>query len=147
MTLFFDVRGSNFAVHTEDDATLLIRGYAVPHGASRLPDQRELAAKLCESYRASDELPFGRLDGSFTVVLTDARKGKLLLYRNLIGTGFTYYTEAYGGLIFASNLAELVGFLDTTPKPNASVLPVLFLYRSGSRQGDIVRWHLSPSAR
>ena len=49
-----------------------------------------------------------------------------------MGNGFTYYAEYRGGLVFGSNLAELVGELSSLgwdPGPNREVLPVLFLYR------------------
>ncbi len=130
MSAFLDVHGNCFAVHTEDNVTLLIRGYALPDGAPRLPDQRALAAELCQAYRTSGELPVKQLEGSFTLALVDGRKGRVLLYRNLVGTGFTYYTQAHGGLIFGSNLADLVALLDADPKPNQDVLPVFFIYRS-----------------
>ena len=57
---------------------------------------------------------------------------RVQLYRNLVGNGFTYYAEYRGGLVFGSNLAELVGELSSLgwdPGPNREVLPVLFLYR------------------
>ena len=79
---------------------------------------------------ASGELPVEQLEGSFTLALLDGRKGKLLLYRNLVGTGFTYYTERHGGLVFGGNLAELVRMLDGDCRPNRQALPIFFLYRS-----------------
>ncbi len=129
-TMFLDVRGRCLTTHGAGDVMLLLRGYALPRGAERLPDQSALAEELCEAYRRSDELPLGRLEGSFTLVLVDGRKERLLAFRNLVGTGFTYYAQAHGGLLLASNLAELAGLLDAHPRPNRDVLPVFFLYRS-----------------
>jgi len=127
-----NIQGTHIATHhtVEDDATLLLRGYAAPSDATRLPDQRELVAQLCRKYLASGNMPFERLEGSFTIAVLDGRRGRLLLYRNLIGTGFTYYTQSRGGLLFGSNLAELVGLLDGEVKPNRDILPVYFLYRT-----------------
>jgi len=52
-----------------------------------------------------------------------------MLYRNLVGTGFTYYHTAPGRLLFGSNLADLVDAAGTPPRPNEAALPAFFLYR------------------
>ncbi len=70
-----------------------------------------------------------RLEGSFTIALLDGEAGRLLLFRNIVGTGFTYYTQTPEGLFFSRNLANLVRHLDTSLSPNEAVLPAYFLYR------------------
>src|SRR5439155_2096527 len=75
------------------------------------------------------ELPIEQLEGSFTVALLDGRAGRVLLYRNLVGAGFTYYCAMAGGLLFASNLADLLDARGVAPRPNDRAVPAFFLYR------------------
>ena len=48
------------------------------------------------------------LEGSFTVALMDGQARRVLLYRNLVGAGFTYYHSGPNGFLFGGNLAHLV---------------------------------------
>jgi asparagine synthase (glutamine-hydrolysing) len=69
------------------------------------------------------------LEGSFTLALLDAQAGRLLLYRNLVGTGFTYYHTSPMGLFFANNLTDLVNLIGTPPRVNQQALPLFFISR------------------
>ncbi len=68
-------------------------------------------------------------DGSFTLVLLDGRKGRVEMFRNLVGSTFTYYCETPEGLVFGSNLAEVARRSGLPLRPDAEMLPVYFIYR------------------
>jgi asparagine synthase (glutamine-hydrolysing) len=84
---------------------------------------------VAQDYLSTSELPVEHLDGSFTVAVLDARAGRVILYRNLAGNGFTYYTVTPDGFAFGSNLAELVERSSITPRVNEALLPAMFLFR------------------
>jgi asparagine synthase (glutamine-hydrolysing) len=131
-TLFLTTASGQPHISTIDAVTILIRGYTVPSGAGRVVQAARAAEAIAHHYREHDDLPIDRFDGSFTLTVLDHSRGRILLYRNLVGNGFTYYAEYRGGLIFGSNLAELVAELSSIgweAGPNHDVLPVLFLYR------------------
>lgn len=116
---------------TRGEVSLLLRGYAVPADSGFCEaGPHALLPTLLEHYRRHQDLPVERLEGSFTIVLLDGEAGRLLLYRNIVGTGFTYYTQTPEGLLFGTNLADLVRSLPRSPVPNNEVLPAYFLYRS-----------------
>ena len=64
-----------------------------------------------------------------SVISVDSQAGRVLLYRNTVGNGFTYYTQTADGFHFGSNLADLVEATGISPRPNEAVLPLFFLYR------------------
>jgi asparagine synthase (glutamine-hydrolysing) len=109
---------------------VLLRGLAVPSGAARPPDPDDVARAIGARYLEDGDLDVDGLEGSFTVALLDARRGRLLLYRNLVGGCFTYYAQSGGALLFGSNLPELVRSLPAAPPPNTAALPAYFLFRS-----------------
>jgi len=109
---------------------LLFRGPIVDTASLCPRDLELLADKLLTRYLAQGKLVLDSLEGSFTVALLDGEAGRLLLYRNLVGAGFTYYHESRGGLLFGSNLAALVDATGESPRPNEADLPTFFLNRS-----------------
>jgi len=109
-----------------DGIALFLRGYA--RFADGPLDLGRVARHLHDEYRLTGELAVDALDGSFTVALLDSRAERVVLYRNLIGTGFTYYRVTPMGLLFAGNLTELLDLLPEA-RPNRDVLPAFFLYR------------------
>jgi asparagine synthase (glutamine-hydrolysing) len=128
--LFLRVRPQHDQVLTRGRLSLLLRGYAIP-ADSRFCEAGipSLLPALMEHYRTHQDLPIELLEGSFTVLLIDGEAGRLLVYRNIVGTGFTYYTQSPDGLVFGSNLADLVNSLPGVPAPNKEALPAYFLYR------------------
>jgi asparagine synthase (glutamine-hydrolysing) len=112
-----------------DDLALLLRGYARPRGSTGPLDLERVAEELRCHYLEHGGLAVDDLDGSFTVALLDGQAGRLLLYRSLVGSGFTYYHACPDGLLFAGNLAELVDAAQAAPRANPEVLPAYFLYR------------------
>ena len=109
---------------------LLVRGPIVDTTARRPNDLALLAERLHRLYLARGVLALDCLEGSFTLALLDGEAGRLLLYRNLAGAGFTYYHEHSGGLLFGSNLAALVDTATDSPRPNEDDLPSFFLNRT-----------------
>jgi len=126
--LYLHASGGQVRLFEFTDLALLIRGYVVTAGVSE-GTPKDIAEMIQHYYRENGRLPIDRLEGAFTLVLMDAKAGRLLLYRNLIGNGFTYYSETKEGLLFGTNLAELVSRLNPAPGPNRDVIPVFFLYR------------------
>jgi asparagine synthase (glutamine-hydrolysing) len=113
---------------TWDGLALLLRGYARPARAGGALDLDRVAEELRCSYLEQGSLAVDELEGSFTVALLDSQAERVLLYRNLVGSGFTYYHAGPDGLVFGGNLAELVD-LTGAARANRDVLPGYFLYR------------------
>jgi asparagine synthase (glutamine-hydrolysing) len=114
---------------TWDALALLLRGYARPAGTAGALDLERVAEEIRCHYLEHGELAVDGLEGSFTLALLDGDAGRVFLYRNLVGTGFTYYHATADGLLFGSNLADLVGAAGVPPRPNGAALPAFFLYR------------------
>jgi asparagine synthase (glutamine-hydrolysing) len=116
-------------VFTWDSLSLLVRGYARPAGSTEPLDLEGLAEGIRCHYLESGDLAVDGLDGSFTLALLDGQAGRAVLYRNLVGAGFTYYHADGDRLLFGSNLADLVDVAGDQPRANRSILPTFFLYR------------------
>ena len=121
--LFLRVQPQRDQTATQGQLSIMLRGYAVlDAAASSATGLHALLLTLLEHYRRHQDLPVERLEGSFTIALLDGEAGRLLLFRNIVGTGFTYYTQTPEGLFFSRNLANLVRHLDTSLSPNEAVL-------------------------
>lgn len=127
--LFLHAVGPCCRLFTWDALALLVRGYARPIRGQESLDLERVAEEIRCHYLEHGELAVDWLDGSFTFVLMDGQAQRVLLYRNLVGTGFTYYRADSTSLLFGSNLAELVDAVQVAPQPNRDVVPVFFLYR------------------
>ncbi len=127
--LFLRVRGDSFRVFTWDTLTLFLRGYARPVGSTNALDIEGVAETIRAHYLEQGTLAVDDLDGSFTLALLDAQARRVLLYRNLVGAGFTYYHPSRDGLLFSGNLAALIEAVGARPRPNEAALPSYFLYR------------------
>ena len=114
---------------TWDSLAILVRGYARSSGRSGPPDAESVAESLRCHYLEHGDLAVNGLEGSFTVVLMDGQARRALLYRNLVGAGFTYYHAGPSGVVFGGNLADLVEASQAPRRPNRAVLPLFFLYR------------------
>src|SRR5262245_18910509 len=112
-----------------DALAILIRGYARPAGANGPLDLERVAEELRCHYLEHGTLAVDELEGSFTVALLDSQAERVILYRNLIGTGFTYYHPTRDGLLFGGNLTEVLELASARPAPNRAVLPAFFLFR------------------
>jgi asparagine synthase (glutamine-hydrolysing) len=125
------VRGSPACsrLFTWDGLALLLRGYARPTGMRGGLDLDRVAEELRCHYLEHGTLAVDDLEGSFTLALLDSQAERVILYRNLIGSGFTYYRADPDGMLFGGNLAELVDLSAETPSANQDVLPAFFLFR------------------
>ncbi len=112
-----------------DSLALLLRGYIRPSGDTKPLNLEAVAQELRCQYLENNELAVDGLEGSFTLALLDGQAGRVILYRNLVGAGFTYYHAGRDGFRFGSNLAELVETARITPRENLLALPTFFLYR------------------
>jgi asparagine synthase (glutamine-hydrolysing) len=128
--LFLLTRGDCARVFSWDGLLLLIHGYARVAGSSTPLDLECVARQVHAGYVEHGTLAVDGLAGSFTLALLDGPAGRVLLYRNLVGAGATYYRALPGGLVFGSNLADLVESAGDTPVPNRDALPTFFLYRT-----------------
>lgn len=119
---------SSGACHTflGGSCAVLLRGHAVGPGVGSMPDA---AAFIGRHYQEHGTLPTDKWQGSFTVVVLDGRANRVVLYRNLVGSTFTYYTQTAAGFLFGSNLAGLVARAGIPPRANEAVLPAYFLFR------------------
>jgi asparagine synthase (glutamine-hydrolysing) len=124
--LFLEAIGDAFAIAIEDDLALVIRGVATLDDAV---EPGRIFAAIRDEYRARGTLPVDRLEGSFSIMLLDGSAGRALLYRNLVGNQFTYYTVTPDGLLFGSNLAALVERGGIPRRPARDMLPIYFLFR------------------
>lgn len=127
--LFLRGAAASSRLFTWDGLALLVRGYARPRGSQGPLDLERVAEELRCHYLEHGELAVDDLDGSFTLALCDSQAERVLLYRNVIGTGSTYYLATGDGLLFAGNLAELAELSGRQLTPNRDVLPSFFLFR------------------
>jgi asparagine synthase (glutamine-hydrolysing) len=127
--LFVESRGEGGHLFTWGGLALLLRGPVRLAGSSGPPDPERVAEEVRGHYLEHGELAVDDLDGSFTLALLDGPARRVLLYRNLVGAGFTYYHAVPDGLLFGSNLADLVDAAGVSPRPNEAALPTFFLYR------------------
>jgi asparagine synthase (glutamine-hydrolysing) len=127
--LFLRVRGTCLRVFAWDTLTLMVRGYARHAGSSGPLDLERVAEEIRAHYLENGTLDVDGLDGSFTLALLDGPARRAILYRNLVGAGFTYYHVGHDGLMFGGNLADLVDVAGVPPRPNREALPSFFLYR------------------
>jgi asparagine synthase (glutamine-hydrolysing) len=127
--LFLRSAPSCSRLFTWDGLALLLRGYARPAGMRGALDLERVAEELRCHYLEHGSLAVDDLEGSFTLALLDSQAERVILYRNLIGSGFTYYRSGSEGLLFGGNLTELVDLSAQWPGANIDVLPAFFLFR------------------
>ncbi|MGH7224107.1 MAG: asparagine synthase-related protein, partial [Gemmataceae bacterium] len=126
---FLHAAGPCYRLFTWDALALLIRGYARPRQDQGPLDMERVAEEVRCHYLEHGELAVAGLDGSFTLALLDGQARRVLLYRNLVGSGFTYYYPAGDGLLFGDNLTDLVEAAHVPGRANRDVVPAFFLYR------------------
>src|SRR5262245_47133470 len=85
---------------TWDGLALLIRGYARLAGTTAALDLERIAEEVRCRYLEQGQLAVDDLEGSFTLALLDGAAGQVLLFRNLVGAGSTYYHATPEGLLF-----------------------------------------------
>lgn len=127
---FLSARGDDCRLFAEDDIAVLIRGHVVDTHSRRPRDVAGIAARIRQAYRDNSTLPIDGLEGSFTIGLFDGPNQRLLLFRNVMGSGDVFYHSGPTGVFVGSNLATVVESSGTTPRVNEADLATLFIYRT-----------------
>lgn len=127
--IFLAAAESGMSLAEHENICLLLRGHAVSRDVKELWSRPRMAKWLLNEYRATGDLKSASLDGSFSVVLVDTGIGKVLMYRNIVGTASIYYAASQEELYWGSNLANLQDAMPIDSKPNEAVLPGFFIGR------------------
>jgi O-antigen/teichoic acid export membrane protein/asparagine synthetase B (glutamine-hydrolysing) len=115
-------------LYTWHSLALVIRGTVRLGSDAGGADLDRVAQEIRSRYLEQGDLFTSGLEGSFTLALLDGLGRRILLYRNLVGAGFTYYHACPAGLLFGSNLVHLVDAVGG-PGVNAAALPAYFISR------------------
>lgn len=124
--------------------TVLVRGYATLPTASPAPNNQaanshpEFANFVKQRYEAKQDCVLDDCDGSFSVVVLDATRSRLLTYRNIANNRFTYIAETPELKIIASNLASLTRSLPEVAS-NDAALPSYFLFRFSPGRNTLLK--------
>jgi asparagine synthase (glutamine-hydrolysing) len=125
---FLHAGGAGSRLIPRRELAVLARGlFAGLHSSA---DYERLADRLVCHYRQTGELAVDGLEGSFTLALVDGAGGRVLVHRNLVGDSNTYYRATRGGLLLASNLADLAASAGETTRANEDDLATFFLNRT-----------------
>jgi asparagine synthase (glutamine-hydrolysing) len=125
----FATEGGGARLFTWGDLGLIIRGYARRAGDTGPLDLEAIAADLRARYLEQNTLAVDDLDGCFTIALVDGAARRIVLFRSLVGAGFTYYHSHGDDFLFGGNLAQLVDAAGQSPRENLLALPTFFLFR------------------
>lgn len=128
--LFLVAHGDDCRLFVERDVALLIRGHVIDTSARQPRNLERLAEKIHRIYRDKATLLIDGLEGSFTLALLDGPNRRLLLFRNLIGSGDVFYHTGNAGAHFGSNLAAVVDASGVSAEVNDADLPSLFAHRT-----------------
>ncbi len=114
---------------TWDSLALVVRGTMRTSTRAESSEIDRMAEEIRSHYLEHGKLSVHNLEGSFSLALLDGQAGRVILYRNLVGTGFTYYCARPDGIHFGSNLAMLVDAIGDSPRVNQGALPTFFIGR------------------
>lgn len=128
--LFLEGQGGSVQTFDLGEVKVLVWGQLKSSAEAAGTHLSSAVAAIVGHYVQSGSLPVNQLVGSFALALLDRTAGRIVLYRNLFGSGFVYYTLQDGNLLFGTNVADLIERGEIEPQPNSAVLPALFLYRS-----------------
>lgn len=115
---------NSFAANSE--MAVWIGGYAE---VSKAMQPRGAAELVLEHYQRTNALPIDELEGSFIIALHDARKERVLIYRNIAGSVNLFYAITKEGLLYSTNVAQLLKSCPESRRINQELLPLFFLYR------------------
>ncbi len=127
--VFVRTAGPSCRLYSWDSLALVVRG-TVRLGSRRSQSELDrVAEEIRAHYLEQGTLPISGLEGSFTLALLDAHAGRVLLYRNFVGSGFTYYHANHAGLLFGNNLTQVLDALSEPAGVNRRALPAYFISR------------------
>ncbi len=113
----------------------VMQGYCHPNATATAESNERFLVDFLRDYRASGDFQTPTVDGCYTIFLVDGVKGKVFLYRNLVGGSLTYYTLTDEGFFWGGNFAQIVRTRRREKSLDEGMLPVLFLgrYPTGNR--------------
>lgn len=137
----FRVEGANSCTATleRNGKKLVLQGIAHRNGQPFHRDQAVILEEILADYETSGVLKIDGLEGSFTVFLIDTATEKLLLYRNFVGSTFTYYTATPEGFFWGDSFAEVAKGSGQSRVLNEEMLPVLFIGRYPTGQKTLLK--------
>ena len=124
----------------------VMQGYCHPNETATPESNERFLIDFVREYRAIGDFQTPATDGCYTIMLVDSVKGKVFLYRNLVGNTLTYYTLTDEGFFWGNNFAQIVRTRRTAKSLDETMLPVLFLGRCTTGHKTLVNevFRLSP---
>ena len=124
----------------------VMQGYCHLDGTATFESNERFLIDFLREYRSTGDFHTPTADGSYTIFLVDGVKGKVYLYRNLVGSSLTYYTLTDEGFFWGNNFAQIVRTRRNAKSLDESMLPVLFLGRCTTGHKTLMQevFRLSP---
>ena len=124
----------------------VMQGYCHPDKTATSESNERFLIDFLRDYRSSGDFHTPTTDGCYTICLVDGVKGKVFLYRNLVGSSLTYYTLTDEGFYWGNNFAQIVRTRRTAKSLDETMLPVLFLGRYPTGNKTLLKevFRLSP---
>jgi len=107
----------------------VMQGYCHPGETATHESNERFLIDFLREYRSIGDFQTPMADGCYTILLVDGVKGKVFLYRNLVGSTLTYYTLTEEGFFWGSNFAQIVRVRRKEKTLDEAMLPILFLGR------------------
>ncbi|MCL2347070.1 MAG: asparagine synthase C-terminal domain-containing protein [Planctomycetaceae bacterium] len=135
---FAKERNNQIAVFQSQDAAVsleagpylvFMQGFCHPDETATFASNEAFLERLLQAYRDSGNFVVPTYHGSYTITLVDGTSGKVFLYRNFVGSSFTYYTQTPQGFFWGDTFSEVAKTRRNNMSVNESMLPVLFLMR------------------
>ena len=124
----------------------VMQGYCHVNDTATAESNERFLVDFLREYRSFGDFNTPTVNGCYTVFLVDGVKGKVFLYRNLIGTTLTYYTLTDEGFFWGNNFAQIVRTRRKAIDIHESMLPVLFQGRCTTGHKTLINevFRLSP---
>ncbi len=127
-------------VAVEDGPFLIVmQGYCRTEGPATFESLKRFLADMLRQYRDFGEFRVPKADGSYTVYLIDGNLGRVFLYRNFLGSSFTYYTATANGFFWGDTFSEIAAARGREKTLDEEMLPVLFLGRYPTGVRTLIR--------
>jgi len=124
----------------------VMQGYCHPSEIATPESNERYLIDFLRDYRSSGDFHTPAVDGCYTFFLVDGVKGKVFLYRSLVGNSLSYYTLTDEGFYWGDNFAQVTRMRRNDKTLNEEMLPVLFLARCPTGHKTLVKdvFRLSP---
>jgi len=107
----------------------VMQGYCHPGEIATSDSNERFLIDFLRNYRSTGDFQTPTADGCYTIFLVDGVKGKVFLYRNLVGSTLTYCTLTDEGFFWGNNFAQIARVRRKEKSLDETMLPVLFLGR------------------